>query len=198
MPDLDARGVLARVDADLLTRYAATEALWRDGLRRLVAEGPTVSDGREGTRANPTARLVRQYATDLLAMGRELGLTPAARTRLPTATPEEHDWWDELLDGPRPDRRPRGRPAALPDRMTPDEARALVERDLAEWHGPPDLAATLRRLEAALAAIPRAERPLWGRCLIARETERLRREIAEAEAILAARRLLRPHGPPDT
>lgn len=93
VPDLDRLGILSPLDLDVLVRYCTTEALWRDALRHLVADGPTVSDGREGTRANPSARMVRQYAADLLAMGRLLGLAPAARLRMELAPRDEADDW---------------------------------------------------------------------------------------------------------
>jgi P27 family predicted phage terminase small subunit len=76
-PQLHAIGMLSTVDLAVLSAYCESYGRWRAAIE-LRGHGLIGPDGR----VNPLIRIERQAALDMLKFGSELGLTPAARTRL--------------------------------------------------------------------------------------------------------------------
>lgn len=92
---LDATKVLTVADLRIVERYLETWSIWRDAVDYVAANGQTFEvkkavegeDGSEtlevvGVKEYPQVRIIARYAVLLVAMERELGLTPAARTRI--------------------------------------------------------------------------------------------------------------------
>lgn len=75
-------GVLTAADADTLRLYAEAVARYRTAETMLTKTGPLIK-GRNGELVkNPLHQIVRDNATLMRTLARELGLTPAARTGL--------------------------------------------------------------------------------------------------------------------
>jgi P27 family predicted phage terminase small subunit len=81
VPPLDAAGVLAEVDGQVLVDHCICWARIVLGERVISAEGFS-SEGERGTVKNPAVTAVNQYRTQLRYTLVQLGLTPAARSRL--------------------------------------------------------------------------------------------------------------------
>lgn len=75
-------GVLTAADHDTLRLYAEATARYRASETMLAKTGPLIK-GRNGELVkNPLHQIVRDNATLMRTLARELGLTPAARTGL--------------------------------------------------------------------------------------------------------------------
>ena len=121
-PHLHKCGLLTKAEAPVLSRYCVMFALWRDCAEFTMARGtafplrakPTPAvpakapdqPGQEekpgkvvGFRSYPQARFLNTYASQLLALERELGLTPSARARLEVDLPR----WDDDAEDPAAD-----------------------------------------------------------------------------------------------
>lgn len=89
------RGVLHEVDRAVLTLYCRTWSRW---LQVDAALGEAyLHQGAKSTIMNPLARLYRDLAQLLKELGAQLGVTPAARLRLP-APPQQEEEDDPLLE----------------------------------------------------------------------------------------------------
>jgi len=76
-----APGVIQRVDRDLLKCYCQAVAEYDEAVMVYVRAGPLIR--RAGTFVpNPVHRIVRDLRDQIRFLGRELGLTPAARSGL--------------------------------------------------------------------------------------------------------------------
>ena len=81
VPELEAMGLLALVDRSVLIRYCTAWAEWcelDDGLQKT---GPLIKGRRDGLVRNPLWMLRNAAEQTLSDLGRQLGLTPAARLR---------------------------------------------------------------------------------------------------------------------
>jgi P27 family predicted phage terminase small subunit len=105
-------GLLTGTDRGMLVSYCVTtvlrdqaQAAFEAGGRQLLVR----SDDDRRTIANPYTKIVRQCNADLLAMSREIGLTPGSRNRVQITLPELQD--DPLAKyfGAAPVRRERAR-----------------------------------------------------------------------------------------
>jgi P27 family predicted phage terminase small subunit len=97
VPQLDAMGVLTRLDANALARYCQLWARWRTADEFVQTQGEVYLDkddaGRvKGVRSYPQARIATQLAEQLLRIEQQFGMTPSARARLAAPqVPEQGD-----------------------------------------------------------------------------------------------------------
>ena len=93
VPLLEAMRVLAATDSDILALYCRTFARYQEALAQTSALFVTTETGR--IVKHPCVSITEKALEQMLRCGRELGLTPAARTSLST-------------DGPQKARKPAG------------------------------------------------------------------------------------------
>jgi P27 family predicted phage terminase small subunit len=96
VPELEAMGLIGGIDVGVLEAYCLSYARWRDAEARLEAEGLVVHGHRGITRKHPAAQLAREYREGMIALARQLGLTPASRQglELPPPPPDEDSPFD--------------------------------------------------------------------------------------------------------
>jgi P27 family predicted phage terminase small subunit len=76
-------GVILAVDRDMLRAYVETVAHYVRDNAMLLVSGPIIRGQRDReVVANPLARIVREEREQMRLLGRELGLSPAARSAL--------------------------------------------------------------------------------------------------------------------
>lgn len=85
VPDLDAAGLLDRIDQGALARYCVTWSLWRKAVKQ--AEGSvtvetTNSRGYTHVHINAALKAAKSLAEDLTKLEDRFGLTPSARASL--------------------------------------------------------------------------------------------------------------------
>lgn len=98
VPDLDAIGLLCRVDRAYLVAYCESWAAFDEARVFLAEKGPLV-EGRDGNMVkNPAAQVMRDAADLMLKYGSRFGLSPADRTRLGTL-PEAPEKPSDGLEG---------------------------------------------------------------------------------------------------
>ncbi|MFC8171198.1 phage terminase small subunit P27 family [Streptomyces sp. NPDC057325] len=98
VPELDALGVLARLDRATLSTYCAAWSKFV-AAERLLQGDDLVAERRAGNgpAKNPAWQIWREAATTVAALARELFLTPSARLR--SVKPEAaDDQEDDILD----------------------------------------------------------------------------------------------------
>ena len=91
VPELDAIGLLTKVDRDYLVAYCESYATF-DTARRIMAEdGPLVYGRDGGLVKNPAAQVMKDAADMMLKFGGRFGLSPQDRARLalPNSEPDE-------------------------------------------------------------------------------------------------------------
>ena len=79
-PQLLAMGVFTIADRETLERYCIAWELYLAAYQAVKAEGLASEIGSGRRVANPEAALVRGYHADMLAIEREFGCTPSARS----------------------------------------------------------------------------------------------------------------------
>ena|ERR1700732_21422 len=100
VPDLRAAGLLTSIDVDVLAAYCSTYARWREAEDFLKENGLSFVIYGDPTKKNPKGpvKYVQQYPQVSIAQkslqlmckfGAELGLSPAARSRIHVEKPEE-------------------------------------------------------------------------------------------------------------
>jgi P27 family predicted phage terminase small subunit len=96
--ELDRLGLLTRVDRGVLARYCAAWALWTLAAKLLVAEG-LLAKGQKGEDGkHPALMAFRDLDGICTSLGKELGLSPAARGRMTLPEPETDDPRAAILD----------------------------------------------------------------------------------------------------
>jgi P27 family predicted phage terminase small subunit len=88
--ELGHTGVLAAIDGLVLRLLAEADARYKASATALAASGPLIRGARQGELIkNPLHQIVRDNATLLLMLARELGATPSARAglRAPASEP---------------------------------------------------------------------------------------------------------------
>jgi P27 family predicted phage terminase small subunit len=93
--ELDRLGLLTRIDRGVLTRYCAAWSLWTIAAQRLVAEGLLAKGQKGEDRKHPALMAFRDLDGICTSLGKELGLSPAARGRMILPEPE----WDDPAAG---------------------------------------------------------------------------------------------------
>jgi len=98
VPELDAMGLLGRIDSNALARYCTLWARWRDCEDRIAKYGDqfTVKDkdgNAVGFKPLPYANQAVKIAQILGRLEGEFGMTPSARSRisLPTEAPKKEE-----------------------------------------------------------------------------------------------------------
>ena len=86
-PQLTALRVMTNLDVDALARYCITFAEWRKHLSFCQKGGDVLvlkdDTGRvKFASVSPSATLVNKYATQLLRIGQEFGMTPSSRSQI--------------------------------------------------------------------------------------------------------------------
>ena len=81
VPDIEAMGLIASLDRGVLIRYCRGWATWLDLDEKLRATGLLVKGARDGLVRNPLWMMRSDVEATLEALGKQLGLTPAARLR---------------------------------------------------------------------------------------------------------------------
>lgn len=93
-------GVLTAAEADILTMYCVAYRQWVDAIDDLRTEGLIIKSPATGyPMQNPLLAVANQAAKTMRALLVELGMTPAARSRIVAATPPDHDEFDAFLSG---------------------------------------------------------------------------------------------------
>ena len=87
IPQLDAMGVLTRVDRNALIRYTQTWASWRRCVEFINKHGESYpmkdkAGQPVGFKAFPQVKIANELAVQLGKLEQQFGLTPSARTRL--------------------------------------------------------------------------------------------------------------------
>ncbi len=85
-PELEAAGVLTRIDADALAMYCIKWASWRKAEEDIARRGSIV-DGKQ----NLNVIMARDLSNWLARTQKEFGLTPASRPRIDAQQMEEED-----------------------------------------------------------------------------------------------------------
>lgn len=81
--DFEATGVITAVDAPILRAYCEAVDRYSVAAKALADAGPIIRGARRGDLIkNPLHQIVRDNAVLVVKLGRELGLTPAAREAL--------------------------------------------------------------------------------------------------------------------
>lgn len=96
---LDNMGILGTIDRAVLAMWCETWSVWNRARRDLRAAAGRQGGGEEvlvegdkgRTVKSPAWQVYRDAATELRALGRELGLTPAARLRMELPTRSDDD-----------------------------------------------------------------------------------------------------------
>ncbi len=93
VPELESIGLLATVDRGVLMRYCQAWADWLALNERLAASGMLIRGRRDTLVRNPLWLLRNDAEAVLSDLGKQLGLTPAARLRqdIKHDMPEEED-----------------------------------------------------------------------------------------------------------
>lgn len=93
VPELEAMGLLTTVDRGVLMRYCQAWADWVTANEKLAASGMLIRGRRDALVRNPLWLLRNDAEAVLSDLGKQLGLTPAARLRqdIKHDMPEEED-----------------------------------------------------------------------------------------------------------
>ena len=81
VPEIEAMGLIATLDRGVLIRYCRGWAAWVDLDEKLRSTGLLVQGARDGLVRNPLWMMRSDVEATLEALGKQLGLTPAARLR---------------------------------------------------------------------------------------------------------------------
>jgi P27 family predicted phage terminase small subunit len=99
-PKLEALGLLTEVDGTALAAYCQAYARWKEAEEVIEREGLTFTMEKTGyTGPRPEVAISRQSVQIMKAFCAEFGLTPASRSRLRAAPPEEKDPFEDFLSG---------------------------------------------------------------------------------------------------
>lgn len=100
VPELDAHGILARVDELLVVDAVICAARIRQCERLLAREGLSTVTER-GVVKHPVTAVMAAYRTQFRSYVAELGLSPSSRSRLPWNVAEDQDDLERILSGPK-------------------------------------------------------------------------------------------------
>lgn len=89
-------GTITTLDRAALAIYCQAWADWLTHSATVRREGATI-EGTRGTKRHPAAIAANEAKTTMLALARELGLTPASRRSLPPAPPSHGDDFESIL-----------------------------------------------------------------------------------------------------
>lgn len=98
LPILARSGVITDLDVAALATYCNAYHTYVDASVQIKKHGGIVEAPNGYLQNNPYMKIQRDAAADMNRWGAELGLTPAARTRVKAAPGDEGDALDRLLD----------------------------------------------------------------------------------------------------
>lgn len=98
VPDLDQRGLLAKVDRAVLVEYCTAWANSRDAQAILEQEGLIVEDGDGDFRKNPAWQIWREATALTAALAKELLITPSSRLRATMPEAGDGQEGEDILD----------------------------------------------------------------------------------------------------
>lgn len=81
-PTLQGVGLLTDVDHDALAMYCERFAEWKTAWGKVLEEGAVITTTAGNLIQNPRLSIANRAAKEALALAREFGMTPAARTRI--------------------------------------------------------------------------------------------------------------------
>jgi len=96
-PALARCGILTVSDRDALERYCHTTEMWHECRESIKANGLSSATAAGGSKGNPEVAALRGFSADLLAIEREFGMTPSARSGMVVNREEEADPLDEFI-----------------------------------------------------------------------------------------------------
>ena len=101
--ELTRLGLLTELDLTAFHAYCTAYQTWREAQESLSKEGMICVTPTGFTRQSPRVRISSDALNEMRRWGQELGLTPAARTRIHVETTRDpdHDWAVEFLYGPQ-------------------------------------------------------------------------------------------------
>lgn len=82
LPELDALGILARVDGAALGIYCSAYSQWVRAELEVSIHGMLVGTGQGGLKANPAVAMAHHARSQMLAVLAEFGCTPSSRSRI--------------------------------------------------------------------------------------------------------------------
>lgn len=89
--DLEAAGILTRLDVQGLRLYCRVYTGWLDANHKLDEYGPVIKAGNGSPVLSPYVRLSQKYFDQLLAILREFGMTPSSRSRIHASKDQPQD-----------------------------------------------------------------------------------------------------------
>jgi len=96
-PALARCGILTVSDRDALERYCHTTEMWHECRESIKANGLSSATAAGGSKGNPEVAALRGFSADLLAIEREFGMTPSARSGMVVQREEKADPLDEFM-----------------------------------------------------------------------------------------------------
>ncbi len=103
VPELERRGIITELDQMALVLYCTAVSDVQELSAIIDRAGMTFTTARGVVKARPEVAMLRRAMAQVLSMGRELGLTPLSRSRLPEAPlPEEDNPFLALMRPPAP------------------------------------------------------------------------------------------------
>ena len=89
VPELERIGVATRIDQTALEAYCRAYSTWKYAERKLKQEGMTFTSPTSGIpHTSPYVQISNTAAENVIKWARELGLTPASRSRLQVEIPQ--------------------------------------------------------------------------------------------------------------
>ena len=87
IPELQLRGLIEKIDLGVLTSYVTAWSQLAAAERALCVEGAVLIDHRGALVTSPWVKVAATARAQLIAAGRELGLSPASRTQVKSVRP---------------------------------------------------------------------------------------------------------------
>lgn len=87
--ELNAYGLLSRLDSDVLTVYVTTWEDWLTATEAIRKDGQVIEGHRGNPRQHPSYPIARDSAERLRKLADSMGLTPASRRRMGVQEPED-------------------------------------------------------------------------------------------------------------
>lgn len=89
--DLEAMGLLTKVDRAALALYCQAWARWVKAVGQIEAHGEVVETGNGSVKLSPWVTVANTASKEMRALLVEFGLTPSSRSRVSVPTQEEED-----------------------------------------------------------------------------------------------------------
>ena len=102
--ELETMGTAAKVDHATVESYCVVYARWRNAEAALAEQGTVVKSPNGYPILNPNLSVANEALRQMRAFAAELGLSPAARTRIKCSSSVEPDAFENFLAGKIPKR----------------------------------------------------------------------------------------------